>query len=109
MWRYLKNVSPEPQPNRITNDEDNYKSSIVKVKPGLLLIANKKMRIYSWPRHIAKPPVVRSCFLSVGLCRYEWQGVSRVWASKLFCKVGFVSGFVCLANVLAFAWAIFLR
>jgi hypothetical protein len=23
MWRHLKIVSPEPQPNRITNDEDN--------------------------------------------------------------------------------------
>ena len=38
---------PEPQLNRITNVEDNNKSSIVKVQPGLLLIANKKMRIYS--------------------------------------------------------------
>ena len=42
----------------ITVDEDNYKSSIVKVKPGLQLIANKKMRTYSSPRHIAKPPVI---------------------------------------------------
>jgi len=57
MWWHLKNVSPEPQPNRITNDEDNYKSSIVRVKPELLLIANKKLKIYSSPRHIAKPPV----------------------------------------------------
>jgi hypothetical protein len=40
--RYLKIVSPEPQPKRITNDEDNYKSSIVKVKPGLLLISEQK-------------------------------------------------------------------
>ena len=63
MWRYLKIVQPEPKPNRITNDEDNHKSSIVKVKPGLLLIAKKKLRIYSSPRHIAKPNVCvqRSC------------------------------------------------
>jgi hypothetical protein len=32
--RHLKNVSLVPQPNRITNDEDNYKTSIVKVKAG---------------------------------------------------------------------------
>jgi hypothetical protein len=30
----------------------------------LKLIANKKLRIYSSPRHIAKPPVVCSLFLS---------------------------------------------
>lgn len=39
-------------------DVDNYKSSIVKVKPGLQMIANKKLRIYSSPRHIAKPNVI---------------------------------------------------
>jgi len=60
MWRHLKIVSPEPQPNKITDAENNNYSSIVKVKPGLLLIANKKLRIYSSPRHIAKPPVGRS-------------------------------------------------
>ena len=57
-------------------------------------------------QHSSKPHVRRSCFYSVDKCRYEWQGVSCVWASKLFCKVGFVSGFVCLANVLALAWVI---
>jgi len=31
----FENRQTEPKPNRITNDEDNYKSSIVKVKPGL--------------------------------------------------------------------------
>ena len=35
--------------------------------------------------------------------------VLRMWTIKLFCKVGFVSGFVCLANVLALAWAIHLK
>jgi hypothetical protein len=62
MFGGIITICPEPQPNRITNDEDNYKSSIVKVKPGLLLITNKKMRIYSSPRHIAKPPVMCSPF-----------------------------------------------
>jgi hypothetical protein len=38
-----------------TADEDMYKSSIVKVKPGLLLITNKKLSTYSSPRHIASP------------------------------------------------------
>ena len=61
------------------------------------------MKIKTSCPNIAKPHVRRSCFYSVGQCRYEWQSVSRAWASKLFCKVGFVSGFVCLANVLAFA------
>jgi len=28
-------------PNRITDDEDNYKCSIIKAKPGLLLIETK--------------------------------------------------------------------
>ncbi|MGB4816056.1 MAG: hypothetical protein WBP30_05695, partial [Ferruginibacter sp.] len=39
----FENRQTEPKPNRITNDEDKYKSSIVKVQPGLLLIANKKL------------------------------------------------------------------
>ena len=59
MWWYLKTPSPEPQLNRITNKEDNYKGSVVNVKPGLLIV-NKKLRIYSSPRHIAKPSVVYS-------------------------------------------------
>jgi hypothetical protein len=62
MWRHLKIVSPEPKPNRITNDEDNYKSSIVKVKPGLLLISEQNAENIFVARHIAKPPVVRRCF-----------------------------------------------
>ena len=31
----FENRQTEPKPNRITNDEDKYKSSIVKVQPGL--------------------------------------------------------------------------
>jgi hypothetical protein len=38
MVGYLKNDSPEPHLKRITDDEDKYKSSIVKVKPRLQLI-----------------------------------------------------------------------
>ncbi|MCZ2130597.1 MAG: hypothetical protein LC109_10060 [Bacteroidia bacterium] len=62
----FENRQTEPKLNKITNDEDKYKSSIVKVKPGLLLISEQKLRIYSLPRHIAKPPV--RCRLS---CRTE--------------------------------------
>ncbi|HAO06552.1 MAG TPA: hypothetical protein DCQ50_06070 [Chryseobacterium sp.] len=63
----FENRQTEPKPNRITNDEDKYKSSIVKVKPGQVLIAKKKMRIYSSPRHIAKPIVVCSRITSFSL------------------------------------------
>lgn len=31
----FENRQTEPKPNKITNDEDKYKGSIVKVKPGL--------------------------------------------------------------------------
>jgi hypothetical protein len=44
--------SQELQPNRITEDEDKYKSSAAFGLPEPLLIANKKMRIYS-PASIA--------------------------------------------------------
>jgi hypothetical protein len=61
MWRHLKKVRPEPQPNRITNDEDNYKSSIVKVKPGLLLISEKDEDLFVC-QHSSKPNVSCMCF-----------------------------------------------
>ena len=59
MWRYLKIVSPEPQPNRITNDEDNNKSSIVKVKPGLLLISEQKVE----NMFVAPPYCQTACYV----------------------------------------------
>ena len=52
--------SPEPKPDRITNDEVKNQSSIELRLTEPLLIANKKLRIYSSLSHIAKPPVVRS-------------------------------------------------
>jgi hypothetical protein len=51
MWLHLKN-SPELQPNRITNDEDNYKSSIEKAGPKPLLIEKKSCE------HILHPPIL---------------------------------------------------
>ncbi len=57
--------SPEPQPNKITADEVKYKSSIELRLTELMLIANKKMRIYSLSRHIAKPHVSGSLFSCV--------------------------------------------
>jgi len=47
------------KPNRITNAEDKNKSSIEFGQPELLLIANKKMRIYSSASIAAGTHVVR--------------------------------------------------
>ena len=47
--------SPELEPNRITDDEVKNKSSIELRLPELLLIANKKMRIYSSASIAANP------------------------------------------------------
>jgi hypothetical protein len=47
MWRYFKIISPALKSIRITDNEDKYKSSIELRMPKPLLIANKKMRIYS--------------------------------------------------------------
>ena len=51
--------SPELQPNKITDDEDKNKSSIELRLTELLLIANKKMRIYLFFYTVH---VVRRCF-----------------------------------------------
>ena len=47
--------SPELEPNRITDDEDMYKSPIEKRLLELPLIANKKTRIYSSASIAANP------------------------------------------------------
>jgi hypothetical protein len=47
--------SPELKPNRITDDEDKNKSSIELRLTELLLIANKKLRIYSSASIAANP------------------------------------------------------
>jgi hypothetical protein len=47
--------SPELKPNRITDDEDKNKSSIELRLTEPLLIANKKMRIYSSASIAANP------------------------------------------------------
>jgi hypothetical protein len=47
--------SPELKPNRITDDEDKNKSLIELRLTELLLIANKKMRIYSSASIAANP------------------------------------------------------
>jgi hypothetical protein len=52
---YMPNL--EPQPNRITDDEGKNKNQIELRLPKLLLIANKKMKIYSSASIAAKPPV----------------------------------------------------
>jgi hypothetical protein len=54
--------SLELKPNKITDDEDKNKSTIELGQPGLLLIANKKMRIYSSASIAANPmlPAVKS-------------------------------------------------
>ncbi len=46
---------PELKPNKITNDEDKNKSRIEFRLPKPLLIANKKMRIYSSASIAANP------------------------------------------------------
>jgi hypothetical protein len=51
----LYSSSPELKPNRITDDEVKNKSSIELRLTELLLIANKKMRIYSSASIAAKP------------------------------------------------------
>jgi len=38
----FENRQTEPKPNKITNDEDKYKSSIEKVQPGLLPNSEQK-------------------------------------------------------------------
>jgi hypothetical protein len=43
----FEKVSQELLPERITKDQDNYKNLIVKIKPELLMIGEKKLRIYS--------------------------------------------------------------
>ena len=58
--------SPELKPNKITDDEDKNKSSIELRLTELLLIANKKMRIYSSASIAANPMLcVRHSLLSV--------------------------------------------
>ena len=53
----FENRQTEPKPNRITNDEDKYKSSIVKVQPGLLPNSEQKdENIFVTPA-IANAPV----------------------------------------------------
>jgi len=51
----LYSSSPELKPNRITDDEDKNKSSIELRLTEPLLIANKKMRIYSSASIAANP------------------------------------------------------
>jgi len=51
---------PELKPNKITDDEDKNKSSIEFGQPEPLLIANKKMRIYSSASIAARPLVMGS-------------------------------------------------
>lgn len=55
-------VSPELKPNRIADFEDKNESRIELRLTELLLIANKKMRIYSSARIAANPMLcVRAC------------------------------------------------
>jgi hypothetical protein len=60
MWWNLKNVRPEPQPNKNTKDEAN------KQKPSRIMSAetaadsDKMLKLTTSSHHIAKPPVVRS-------------------------------------------------
>jgi len=53
-WNFITS-SPELKPNKITDDEDKNKSSIEFGQPEPLLIANKKMRIYSSASIAANP------------------------------------------------------
>jgi len=57
----LCSSSPELQPNRITDDEDKNKSLIELHLTEPLLIANKKMRIYS-PASIAANRLLATVF-----------------------------------------------
>jgi len=61
-WNFIMS-SPELQPNRITDDEVKNKCSIEFRLPKLLLIANKKMRIYS-SASIAANPMLCACAFS---------------------------------------------
>ena len=58
--------SPELKPNRITDNEDKKKSSIEFSQPELLLIADKKMRIYSSASIAANPMLPAAPFYQVG-------------------------------------------
>jgi hypothetical protein len=53
-WYFITSSS-ELKPNRITDDEDKNKSSILLRLTEPLLIANKKMRIYSLASIAANP------------------------------------------------------
>ena len=53
-WNFIMS-SPELKPNKITDDEDKNKSQIELRLPEPLLIANKKMRIYSSASIAANP------------------------------------------------------
>ena len=53
-WNFIMS-SPELKPNKINNDEVKNKSSIELRLTELLLIANKKMRIYSSASIAANP------------------------------------------------------
>lgn len=55
----FENRQTEPKPNRITNDEDKYKSSIVKVQPGLLPNSEQKVE----PIFGAQPYCQTECYL----------------------------------------------
>jgi hypothetical protein len=61
-WYFIMS-SPELKPNRITDDEDKNQSLIELRLTEPLLIANKKMRIYSSASKAANPIVVRWLFL----------------------------------------------
>lgn len=100
-WNFITS-SPELKPNKITDDEVKNKSSIEFRRLEPLLIANKKMRIYSSASIAANPllcvrPSTRSSIMWVYV---PPQSVAcALGQGRLFCKVGFVCRLVCLANV----------
>jgi len=68
MWWNLKIVSPEPQPNKNTKDEDNNQKPIRIMSAETAACGDKIPKLITYSHHIAKPNVVGMCFLSK--CHY---------------------------------------
>lgn len=72
-WNFITS-SPELKPNKITDDEVKNKSSIELRLTELLLIANKKMRIYS-SASIAANPMLPAGFFRYAVASFNLSGI----------------------------------
>jgi hypothetical protein len=79
LWWDLKNVRPEPLPNKITKDEDNKQKPIgvcpARTTAAMLL----KLKLTTSSHHSTKPHVSRSLFVP----RQKANGLKKVKTLKI--------------------------